>query len=69
MPMICSLSFSGVTRNNFEGKKVIQLEYEAYKPMAEKEMQKICSDIREKWDVAHVVLHHRIGYVTVDPPL
>ena len=64
-----SLSLSGVTRDNFEGKKVIQLEYEAYKPMAEKEMQKICLDIREKWDVAHIVLHHRIGYVSVEPPL
>ena len=48
---------------------MIQLEYEAYKPMAEKEMQKICLDIREKWDVAHIVLYHRIGYVIVEPPL
>ena len=29
-------TFSGVTRNVFDGKKVIQLEYEAYKEMAEK---------------------------------
>ncbi len=29
-------TFSGVTRNIFQGQKVIQLEYEAYDDMAEK---------------------------------
>ena len=38
--------FVGTTRNNFEGKKVISLEYEA---MAENEVRKICSDTRQKW--------------------
>lgn len=32
-------TFSGVTRNVFQGKKVIQLEYEAYDDMAEKIMR------------------------------
>lgn len=32
-------TFTGVTRDNFEGKKVVSLSYEAYAPMAEKEMQ------------------------------
>ena len=32
-------TFSGVTRDNFEGKRVIQLEYEAYVPMAEKQLK------------------------------
>lgn len=32
-------TFSGVTRNSFDGKKVIQLEYEAYGVMAEKVLQ------------------------------
>ncbi|KAL4674324.1 hypothetical protein H8959_018258 [Pygathrix nigripes] len=41
--------FVGTTRNNFEGRKVISLEYEAYLPMAENEVKKICSDIRQKW--------------------
>ena len=31
-------TFSGVTRDNFEGKSVLKLEYEAYAPMAEKVM-------------------------------
>ncbi|KAL3149233.1 hypothetical protein ABBQ32_002053 [Trebouxia sp. C0010 RCD-2024] len=32
-------TFSGVTRNSFHGKNVIQLEYEAYHVMAEKVLQ------------------------------
>ncbi|CAE7446489.1 Mocs2B [Symbiodinium natans] len=27
-------TFSGTTRDNFEGKEVVRLEYEAYEPMA-----------------------------------
>ena len=32
-------TFMGVTRDNFDGKQVLQLTYEAYAPMAEKEMK------------------------------
>lgn len=57
--------FVGTTRNNFEGKKVISLEYEAYLPMAENEIRKICSDIRQKWPVKHIAVFHRLGSVPV----
>nr|XP_020735998.1 molybdopterin synthase catalytic subunit isoform X1 [Odocoileus virginianus texanus] len=57
--------FVGTTRNNFEGKKVISLEYEAYLPMAENEIRKICSDIRQKWPVKHIAVFHRLGLVPV----
>ena len=42
-------SFIGTTRDNFDGKKVTKLEYEAYPEMALDEMKKIATDIREKW--------------------
>ena len=32
-------TFTGVTRDNFEGKRVVRLDYEAYAPMAEKKLQ------------------------------
>ena len=32
-------TFSGVTRNSFQGKAVLRLEYEAYVPMALKELK------------------------------
>ncbi|XP_052506118.1 molybdopterin synthase catalytic subunit-like [Budorcas taxicolor] len=55
----------GTTRNNFKGKKVISLEYEAYLPMAENGIRKICSDIRQKWPVKHIAAFHRLGLVPV----
>jgi len=58
-------TFSGTTRNHFQGKKVLRLEYEAYEPMAEKKMQEICSAIRQKWKVMHIAIVHRVGVVPV----
>lgn len=58
--------FIGTTRDNFEGRKVKSLEYEAYIPMAEKELKKICSTIREKWPtIKHICIMHRLGIVRV----
>jgi molybdopterin synthase catalytic subunit len=58
--------FIGTTRDNFEGKRVVTLEYEAYVPMAESEMRKLCVTTREKFPgVLAVVIHHRLGRVPV----
>ncbi|PNF34914.1 Molybdopterin synthase catalytic subunit [Cryptotermes secundus] len=57
--------FVGTTRDNFENKQVVQLEYEAYEPMAEKTMRKVCEDIRRKWKVEHIAIYHRLGIVPV----
>ncbi len=38
-------SFAGVTRNNFEGKEVVSLFYEAYEDMALNEMIKLCENV------------------------
>ncbi|KAI9921412.1 hypothetical protein PsorP6_002051 [Peronosclerospora sorghi] len=58
--------FVGSTRDSFQGKKVVQLEYEAYTLMATSELRKICVAIREKWpDVVGVALFHRLGIVKV----
>jgi molybdopterin synthase catalytic subunit len=40
-------TFSGVTRNNFEGKEVLRLEYEAYVPMAMKKLEVTISKIKQ----------------------
>jgi molybdopterin synthase catalytic subunit len=56
-------TFMGVTRDNFHGKKVVKLEYEAYEPMAVKELTKICDTAREKFDVFHIALYHRVGII------
>lgn len=57
--------FVGTTRDNFDGKTVLRLEYEAYMPMAKKKMLETCQLIRDKWDVENIVMIHRIGVVPV----
>ncbi|CAJ0929593.1 unnamed protein product [Ranitomeya imitator] len=58
--------FVGTTRNNFEGRKVVHLEYEAYVPMAETEIKKILTGIRQKWpSVLHMAVYHRLGLVPI----
>lgn len=52
--------FVGTTRDNFEGKKVLRLEYEAYDTMAYKAMKKICIEIRDKWkNIENIGMYHR----------
>ncbi|XP_022904527.2 molybdopterin synthase catalytic subunit [Onthophagus taurus] len=58
--------FIGTTRDNFEGKTVVKLEYEAYEDMAFKSLQKICSDMRGKWpQIVNIAIFHRVGEVPV----
>lgn len=66
-PSIGSTSlFVGTTRNNFQGKRVLHLELEAYEPMARKEIIKICADIRSKWSLQNIIIHHRLGLIEVN---
>eukprot|EP00035_Acanthoeca_spectabilis_P023570 m.449976 g.449976 ORF g.449976 m.449976 type:complete len:186 (+) comp19896_c0_seq1:236-793(+) len=56
--------FLGTTRDNFEGKTVVRLEYECYDAMAVKEMSKIGRAMMDKWpSVLKVAVYHRTGHV------
>lgn len=57
--------FIGTTRDNFEGKRVVRLEYEAFEAMAVKELGKVVAEVRDKWEVHAVAIHHRLGIVAV----
>lgn len=59
-------TFSGTTRNHFEGKEVLRLEYEAYEPMALKELKQLTTQTLAKYShvgVRHVACAHRLGVV------
>jgi molybdopterin synthase catalytic subunit len=48
------------------GKIVRHLEYEAYAPMARKQLLLICQDIRSRWPgVVAIAISHRLGVVRV----
>ena len=57
--------FTGTVRNKTREKEVVRLEFEAYRPMAVKEMQKIAEQICERWPVLHVAIHHRTGVLDI----
>ncbi|NEQ96784.1 MAG: molybdenum cofactor biosynthesis protein MoaE [Cyanothece sp. SIO2G6] len=57
---------SGMVRNQTDGQPVVALEYQAYEPMAVRVFEAIATDIRNQWpDITHVVIHHRVGKLTV----
>lgn len=61
-------SFVGVTRNSFEGKGVLRLEYEAYGPMAVKKLREVCAGMAAQWELVKVAVAHRVGTVAVSEP-
>ncbi len=59
------VTFTGVVRNHARGESIERLEYEAYAPMAEKEMRKIVAAARERWPNARLALSHRVGRLAI----
>ena len=57
--------FIGTTRNHNDGRDVERLEYEAYPGMAEKELEKIAAEARERWEIARIAVVHRTGVVPI----
>ncbi len=53
--------FIGTVREIDNNKKVLLLEYEAYKPMAISETQKIMDEAVTRWEVIGWAISHRIG--------
>jgi MoaE-MoaD fusion protein len=54
-------TFSGSVRQRTRGRRVVRLEYEAYRPMAESMFARIGDEIAEKWPGSRVAIVHRIG--------
>lgn len=57
--------FIGTTRNHNAGKEVDRLFFEAYEPMAIKEMKKLCSRVTERWEIHRISMIHRLGEVKI----
>ncbi len=62
-------TFVGTTRvDESEGASVEYLEYEAYRPMADRKLEEIGAEIRARWEVGHVAITHRLGRVNPGEP-
>ena len=57
--------FEGVVRDHSEGKAVESIFYDAYRPMAEKEIGAIVDDVRRQWPDVAVDCIHRLGHLVV----
>ena len=59
-------TFLGTTRTDeSDGARVEYLEYEAYRPMADRKLAEIEAELHEKWEIGAVEIVHRTG--RVDP--
>jgi molybdopterin synthase catalytic subunit/molybdopterin converting factor small subunit len=61
-------TFSGTARRHSRGRTVDHLDYEAYEGMAEEMMAKLAGDLKERYDIHDVAIHHRIGRVEIGEP-
>ena len=59
------VTFLGTTRNNFEGKEVLTLEYEAYEEMALKKLGEVREELLAQFGLEDIAISHRIGTVPI----
>jgi molybdopterin synthase catalytic subunit len=58
-------TFTGTTRVESRGRSVVHLDYEAYEGMAEGVMQEIAEELRARYDLCAIAIHHRVGRVGI----
>ena len=58
-------TFIGTTRERSRGRDVLYLEYEAYPGMAEKTMAELADELKARYDILDVAIHHRVGRVGI----
>ena len=57
--------FEGVVRDHHEGKAVESIFYDAYRPMAEKEIEKIVREVESQLPEVAIAVLHRLGHLVV----
>jgi molybdopterin synthase catalytic subunit len=57
--------FLGTTREVTDGRVTDSLDYEAYSPMAEKQMAALEAEARRRWPVIECALVHRVGHLEI----
>jgi molybdopterin synthase catalytic subunit len=58
-------TFTGVVRNHNHGKSIVRLEYEAYRPMAERKLAEIGAQLAAEHPGARLAIVHRVGKLAV----
>lgn len=58
-------TFTGLVRNHNHGKTIVRLEYEAYRPMAERQLAEIGVALASEFPGARLAIVHRVGKLAV----
>ncbi len=61
-------TFTGTVRERSRGRDVIRLEYEAYEGMAEQTMAELAAELKARYDLCEIAIHHRTGPVEIGEP-
>jgi molybdopterin synthase catalytic subunit len=61
----CVVIYAGLIRDHSQGKPVLSVEYEDTGGKAEKRLQEIASEIKQKWPINNIAICHRIGKLKV----
>ena len=59
------VTFLGTTRDHTGDRRVLFLEYEAYRPMADQQLARVAEEMGARWDLTGVVIAHRLGRLAV----
>jgi molybdopterin converting factor subunit 1 len=61
-------TFTGTARLHSRGRAVLHLDYEAYSGMAEHEMQRVADELKGRYSLCEIAIHHRVGRVEIGEP-
>ena len=59
------VTFLGTTRDQTGDRRVLFLEYEAYRPMADQQLARVAEEMGGCWDLTGVAIAHRLGRLGV----
>lgn len=60
-----TVTLDGYVRRFTNGRETLYLEYEAYEPMALKEMEKLIAHAKSEFDISNVGIVHRLGKLDI----
>jgi len=60
-----TVTLDGYVRKFTKGRETLYLVYEAYEPMALREMEKLAVSVREQFEISHVSIVHRLGRLEI----
>lgn len=60
-----TVTLDGYVRQFTKGRETLHLVYEAYEPMALKEMEKLVQNAHEQFEISNIGLVHRLGKLEI----